>query len=44
MVSFELKEFEKQTFVEKFPNGLINEARWIFTPDECVFDETNFCV
>ena len=31
-------------FVQKLPDAFIDEARWIFIPQKCVFDEAKFCI
>ena len=31
-------------FVKILPDALVDEARWIFIPQKCVFDETKFCI
>ena len=29
-------------FVKKLLDAFVDEARWIFTPEKCIFDETKF--
>ena len=31
-------------FVKKLPDAFMDEARWIFIPQKCIFDETKFCI
>ena len=35
---------KSKLFVKKLPDAFIDEARWIFILQRCVFDETKFCI